>query len=197
MRTLGTQRFAPSRCNRRHHISLLRRLTRRAGGQYPRDLIYPNLPSGEALEKTLRKCVGSGAEANIYSCDVKPGSAVALRVARRSGAAPDSPTPRLKNALLAVLHKQLVHDNVLGFLGVVERMGDLCIVMPWCDKGNAVSYLESPANHSHLQNLVCESPTAHSSKLSDDPETPDRGHHRRFVIFARFGRCSWGPARCG
>ena len=103
----------------------------------------------------MEKCAkgNSGGEANLYKCDVplKPGLAVALRVAQHSGATLHC----LENALLAVLHKQLVHDNVLGFLGVVEYNNDLRIVMPWYDEGDAVSYLESPDNQSHTPNLVC------------------------------------------
>ena len=47
-------------------------------------------------------------------------------------------------------------ENILQFLGIVDHVevGDLCIITPWYEK-DAVSYLDSSENHSHLPKLVC------------------------------------------
>jgi len=85
---------------------------------------------------------------------------VALRVARHSGQAGSDSRPS-ETVLLAVLHKQLAHDNILEFLGVAERMGVIvCIVTKW-HTDDAITYLNNPANHSDLPKLVCSSTLDH------------------------------------
>jgi hypothetical protein len=66
---------------------------------------------------------------------------------------PQNTTPR-STAVLAVLHKQLVHENILAFLGVVEHT-DLGIVTAWHKEGDAFSYLDDDSQrHSHVPTLV-------------------------------------------
>lgn len=95
----------------------------------------------------LNTLVTAGGEANIHKCKIRTDYVVALRLAHKT-------VPRLENAVLAVLHKQLVHENILAFLGVVEHK-DLGIVTPWHEEGDAFSYLEHDSRrHSHIPTLV-------------------------------------------
>jgi len=126
--------------------------------QYPDQLIYPGLTCEDLSDTALTRCdkAKGGGEAYVYKFKA-PSGIVSVRVAQhfRHGTGMDS-SKRSENVLLAVMHKQLKHENILEFIGVVERMGDVCIVTAWHDEGDALSYLRDPYHHKHVPALMVD-----------------------------------------
>jgi serine/threonine protein kinase len=45
--------------------------------------------------------------------------------------------------LQAIAHRQLKHENIVPFLGVISFDNTLAIVMPWQENGNAINFLKA------------------------------------------------------
>ena len=40
------------------------------------------------------------------------------------------------------LIRQLKHENILPFYGVLSTVSDFCLVFPWCENGNIMEYVK-------------------------------------------------------
>ncbi|THH29171.1 hypothetical protein EUX98_g5016 [Antrodiella citrinella] len=89
---------------------------------------------------------GAGGFADVF-CGMYLGCKVALKKLRVYVMSSDSQKEDLKKAFYreSILWKNLVHVNIVSFLGVSEDVfkGTVCMVMPWFDRGSLRHYLDT------------------------------------------------------
>ncbi|TCD63488.1 hypothetical protein EIP91_005347 [Steccherinum ochraceum] len=110
-------------------------------------ITYDILPTALALEEVQcddREVHGAGGHADVY-CGTYQDRKVALKRLRVYISAPEVKKHLIKRSFHreSLLWKNLVHPNIVPFIGIAENVfpGTICMVIPWMEKGSLRNYI--------------------------------------------------------